>query len=55
METVQWAGRVSEIVGLLIASDGPATAVGDFCEIRSQPRAAPCARKWSVSGMAKSC
>jgi flagellum-specific ATP synthase len=36
METVQWAGRVSEIVGLLIASEGPATAVGDFCEIRSQ-------------------
>src|SRR5271170_4609403 len=35
METVQWAGRVSEIVGMLIASDGPATAVGDFCEIRS--------------------
>ncbi|MGA3200880.1 MAG: FliI/YscN family ATPase [Bryobacteraceae bacterium] len=35
METVLWAGRVSEIVGLLIASDGPATAVGDFCEIRS--------------------
>ena len=26
---------MSEIVGLLIASDGPATAVGDFCEIRS--------------------
>jgi FliI/YscN family ATPase len=35
METMQWAGRVSEIVGLLIASDGPAAAVGDFCEIRS--------------------
>ncbi len=35
METLQWAGRVSEIVGLLIASDGPATALGDFCEIRS--------------------
>src|SRR6202451_1170103 len=35
METVLWAGRVSEIVGLLIASDGPATAIGDFCEIRS--------------------
>lgn len=35
METLQWAGRISEIVGLLIASDGPATAVGDFCEIRS--------------------
>src|SRR5580692_2712491 len=35
METLQRSGRVSEIVGLLIASDGPATAVGDFCEIRS--------------------
>ncbi len=35
METMQWAGRVQEIVGLLIASDGPAAAVGDFCEIRS--------------------
>ncbi len=35
METLQWAGRVSEIVGLLISSEGPATAVGDFCEIRS--------------------
>jgi flagellum-specific ATP synthase len=35
IETLQWVGRVSEIVGLLIASDGPATAVGDFCEIRS--------------------
>src|SRR5580698_1074626 len=35
METVQWAGHVSEIVGLLIASVGPATALGDFCEIRS--------------------
>jgi flagellum-specific ATP synthase len=35
METLQWSGRVREIVGLLIASDGPAAAVGDFCEIRS--------------------
>ncbi len=35
LETLQWAGRVREIVGLLIASDGPAAAVGDFCEIRS--------------------
>jgi flagellum-specific ATP synthase len=35
METLQWSGRVSEIVGLLISSEGPATAVGDFCEIRS--------------------
>ncbi len=30
-----WAGRVREMVGLLVASDGPAAAVGDFCEIRS--------------------
>jgi flagellum-specific ATP synthase len=44
METVQWAGRVSEIVGLLIASDGPATAVGDFCEIRSQKGRSVCAQ-----------
>ena len=35
IETVQWSGRVRELVGLLIASDGPAAAVGDFCEIRS--------------------
>jgi FliI/YscN family ATPase len=34
IETVQWAGRVRELVGLLVASDGPAAAVGDFCEIR---------------------
>ena len=27
------AGRVSEMVGLLIESEGPAAAVGDFCEI----------------------
>jgi flagellum-specific ATP synthase len=35
IETLQWLGRVRDIVGLLVASDGPATAVGDFCEIRS--------------------
>jgi flagellum-specific ATP synthase len=29
------AGRVAEMVGLLIASQGPAAAVGDFCEIQS--------------------
>ena len=33
METVQWTGRVREMTGLLIASEGPAAAVGDFCEI----------------------
>jgi flagellum-specific ATP synthase len=35
IETMQWAGRVRDLVGLLVASDGPAAAVGDFCEIRS--------------------
>lgn len=35
LEPLQWSGRVKEIVGLLIASEGPAAAVGDFCEIRS--------------------
>ncbi|MGD1092202.1 MAG: FliI/YscN family ATPase [Bryobacteraceae bacterium] len=35
IDTLQWAGRVRDLVGLLVASDGPATAVGDFCEIRS--------------------
>lgn len=39
METLQRTGKVCEIVGLLIASDGPATAVGDFCEIRGAQRA----------------
>jgi flagellum-specific ATP synthase len=40
METVQWAGRVSELIGLLVASDGPAVALGDFCEIVSSLHAA---------------
>jgi len=36
METVQWTGHVREMTGLLIASDGPAAAIGDFCEIQPQ-------------------
>jgi flagellum-specific ATP synthase len=28
-----WTGEVAEVVGMLIASRGPAVAVGDFCEI----------------------
>jgi flagellum-specific ATP synthase len=35
METLEWSGRVRELVGLLVAADGPAAAMGDFCEIRS--------------------
>jgi flagellum-specific ATP synthase len=34
METVRWCGRVRELVGLVVASDGPSAGVGDFCEIR---------------------
>ena len=38
LETLRWSGHVRELVGLLVASDGPAAAVGDFCEIRSAAR-----------------
>jgi FliI/YscN family ATPase len=34
IETVQWTGQVREMTGLLIAADGPAAAIGDFCEIQ---------------------
>jgi flagellum-specific ATP synthase len=34
METVRWCGRVRELVGLVVASDGPSAGVGDFCEIQ---------------------
>ncbi len=33
MEPMLWTGRVRELAGLLIASQGPAAAVHDFCEI----------------------
>jgi flagellum-specific ATP synthase len=32
-ELLPWTGTVTSMVGLLIESDGPAVAVGDFCEI----------------------
>ena len=35
IETLRSIGRVRELVGLLIESDGPATALGDFCQIQS--------------------
>jgi len=31
----RWTGRVTQIVGLLVESQGPSTAVGDFCEIHT--------------------
>jgi len=33
LETCRRTGTVSELVGLLVESQGPAAAVGDFCEI----------------------
>ncbi|HYP06099.1 MAG TPA: FliI/YscN family ATPase [Bryobacteraceae bacterium] len=32
-EPVQWTGEVTDVVGMLIESRGPAVALGDFCEI----------------------
>ncbi len=32
-ELLPWTGDVVELVGMLIASRGPAVAVGDFCEV----------------------
>lgn len=35
IDPVRSAGRVTDIVGLLVESEGPATAIGDFCEVRT--------------------
>jgi len=35
VEPVLWTGEVTELVGLLVESRGPAAAVGDFCEIHT--------------------
>src|SRR4051812_34551791 len=31
----EWVGKVVQIVGLLVESEGPAAAIGDFCEIQT--------------------
>lgn len=33
IETCRWTGIVTELVGLLVESNGPSAAIGDFCEI----------------------
>src|SRR5579862_5376989 len=38
IDTWRWSGRVREVVGLVVASDGPSAGVGDFCEIYSGKR-----------------
>ena len=35
IEPLRFVGHVRELVGLLVASEGPAAAAGDFCEIQS--------------------
>lgn len=35
VELLPWTGEVTDIVGLLIASRGPAASIGDFCEIHA--------------------
>jgi flagellum-specific ATP synthase len=30
---MQWSGRVTDQVGLLVESEGPSAAIGDFCEL----------------------
>ncbi|HTR34584.1 MAG TPA: FliI/YscN family ATPase [Bryobacteraceae bacterium] len=36
IETCRWTGTVTELVGLLVESSGPAAAIGDFCEIQTR-------------------
>ena len=35
VDPLQWSGKVTNIVGLLVESQGPATAIGDFCEVQT--------------------
>ncbi len=30
-----WSGKVTQMVGLLVESEGPAAAIGDFCQVRT--------------------
>ena len=55
IDTLQWEGRVRDLVGLLVASEGPATAVGDFCEACVPAPDVSFARKWLASAMAGYC
>ncbi len=36
MDTFRWTGSVTDVVGLLVESKGPDTALGDFCEIATR-------------------
>ena len=34
-DALRWTGQVTQVVGLLVESRGPAAAIGDFCEIQT--------------------
>ena len=36
LDPTLWTGEVTELIGLLVESLGPAAAIGDFCEIQTQ-------------------
>ena len=36
LDPMQWAGAVTDVVGLLVESRGPAAGIGDFCEIHAR-------------------
>src|SRR3954447_22993587 len=35
IDAVRWTGELTQVVGLLVESRGPAVAIGDFCEIHA--------------------
>jgi FliI/YscN family ATPase len=35
IDTLRWTGRVTDVVGVSVVSQGPQAAVGDFCEIHT--------------------
>jgi FliI/YscN family ATPase len=35
LSTLRWTGEVTQVVGLLVESRGPAAAIGDFCEVHA--------------------
>ena len=38
LDSCRWTGSVTELIGLIVESSGPAAAIGDFCEIRTAGR-----------------
>src|SRR5579884_3020726 len=36
IDPVRWVGSVTELIGLIVESNGPAAAIGHFCEIETR-------------------